>query len=261
MAVGVVDDRERLAPVALAAEQPVAQLVVDRAVAGAVRLEPGVGHGDAVGLVVDAVQVERVVGRGDVRRVADERDGPRRRVERRLDAVLGEPLGGRLLDRRDRQAELAGELEVALVAARHRHDRPGAVAHQHVVGDPDRDLLAVDRVDRGRAGEHAGLGLACRPGGRCPSSPPPPCGTRRRRRRGRRVVSSSTSGCSGASTMNDAPNSVSGRVVNTVIGPAGDVEVHAGAVAAADPVALHRLDRVGPVEHGRGRRSGGRRTR
>ena len=31
---------------------------------------------------------------------------------------------------------------------RHGHDRPGAVAHQDVVGDPDRDRLAVDRVDR-----------------------------------------------------------------------------------------------------------------
>ena len=36
------------------------------------------------------------------------------------------------------------------------------------------------------------------------------------------VVRSATSGCSGARTMNVAPNSVSGRVVNTVIGPAGD---------------------------------------
>ena len=35
------------------------------------------------------------------------------------------------------------------------------------------------------------------------------------------VVSASTSGCSGASTMKDAPNKVSGRVVKTVIEPAG----------------------------------------
>ena len=112
---------------------------------------------DAVGLVVDAVQVEFVVGRLHVRRVADVGDRPLRGVERRLDLVAGEPRGGRLLDRGDRQAELAGELEVALVAARHRHDRAGAVAHQHVVGDPHRDLLAVDRVGGVRAGEHAGL--------------------------------------------------------------------------------------------------------
>ncbi len=37
------------------------------------------------------------------------------------------------------------------------HDRAGAVAHEDVVGDPDRDLLIVDRIDRVRAGEDAGL--------------------------------------------------------------------------------------------------------
>jgi len=36
------------------------------------------------------------------------------------------------------------------------------------------------------------------------------------------VVSCATSGCSGARTMNVAPKSVSGRVVNTVSGPAGE---------------------------------------
>ena len=61
------------------------------------------------------------------------------------------------------------------------------------------------------------------------------------------VVSSATSGCSGASTMKVAPNSVSGRVVNTVIGPAGDSKSTARR-RAADPVALHRLQRVGPVQ-------------
>ena len=51
--------------------------------------------------------------------------------------------------------------------------------------------------------------------------------------------------------MNVAPNSVSGRVVNTVIvaaGPTTSGEVDLGAVAPPDPVALHRLDAVGPVE-------------
>ena len=59
----------------------------------------------------------------------------------------------------DRQVERLGELEVALVVAGHGHDRAGAVAHQHVVGDPDRDRLAVDGIDRVGAGEHAGLVL------------------------------------------------------------------------------------------------------
>ena len=50
--------------------------------------------------------------------------------------------------RDDRQIELLGELEVAGVVGRHGHDRPGAVADQHVVGHPDRNRLAVDRIDR-----------------------------------------------------------------------------------------------------------------
>ncbi len=62
---------------------------------------------------------------------------------------------------------------------------------------------------------------------------------------------SSSSGCSGASTMYVAPNSVSGRVVNTSISmpscpSTGNTTV--GADAAPDPVALHRLDRLRPVE-------------
>jgi hypothetical protein len=53
----------------------------------------------------------------------------------------------RLDDDLNRQRVLARELEVALVVGRHGHDRAGAVAAEHVVGDEDRDPLAVDRVD------------------------------------------------------------------------------------------------------------------
>ena len=70
--------------------------------------------------------------------------------------ALGDLIGA--LDHRDdRQAELQREGEVAVVVRRHGHDRAGAVRHQHVVGDPDRDARAVDRVDGVRAGEDAGL--------------------------------------------------------------------------------------------------------
>ena len=57
----------------------------------------------------------------------------------------------------DRQPELRRELEVARVVRRHRHDRAGSVLHQHVVGDPDGDALAVDRVDHAAPERHAGL--------------------------------------------------------------------------------------------------------
>src|SRR5207245_8110781 len=56
-----------------------------------------------------------------------------------------------------RQAVLARELEVALVVARHRHDRARAVAHQHEVADPDGDALAAERVRRVGPGEDAFL--------------------------------------------------------------------------------------------------------
>ena len=40
---------------------------------------------------------------------------------------------------------------------RHCHDRAGAIAHHHIVGDPHRDLLVVHGVDRESPGEDAGL--------------------------------------------------------------------------------------------------------
>src|SRR5205085_5180037 len=60
-------------------------------------------------------------------------------------------------NRRYRKIELAGELEVALIAARHSHDCAGAVSHQYVVGNEHRYWLARGGIGRERADEHAGL--------------------------------------------------------------------------------------------------------
>ena len=60
-------------------------------------------------------------------------------------------------DADDLQVVFLGELEVAVVVAGHRHDGAGAVLHQHVVGDPDRDRLAGCGIYRVAAGEDAGL--------------------------------------------------------------------------------------------------------
>ena len=54
---------------------------------------------------------------------------------------------GRADDLRDGKAEPGRELVVAVVVARHGHDRAGAVAHEDEVRDPDRDLLPGHRVD------------------------------------------------------------------------------------------------------------------
>ena len=37
----------------------------------------------------------------------------------------------------------------------HRHDRAGAVFHEHIIADPDGDLFAVDRVNGITSGEDA----------------------------------------------------------------------------------------------------------
>ena len=140
-----VDDRDRRAPVALAADQPVAQPVRDRLLALALLAQP-----------LDDV----VPGLG--RRLAGEPAG----VDHDLvDGVLRECRGQLLVrvrvlghhDVHDRQAERLGEREVALVVGGHGHDRAGAVRAQHVVRDEDRDPGAVDGVDRVRADGDAGL--------------------------------------------------------------------------------------------------------
>ena len=66
---------------------------------------------------------------------------------------------------------------------------------------------------------------------------------------GHAAGTSSSSGCSGATTTNVAPNSVSGRVVNTSTwSPPWTANRTRGARGPADPVALHRLDLLGPVD-------------
>ena len=104
--------------------------------------DPLLGLGD-----VEAVEAELVVGGVDRRALAGERG---------VEVVV---VGG-LHGADDRQVEGLGEVPVALVLAGHRHDRAGAVAHQHVVGDEHRDAGAGDRVGRPAAGEDTGLVLA-----------------------------------------------------------------------------------------------------
>jgi hypothetical protein len=75
--------------------------------------------------------------------------------------ILGLPRRIHLVTRRvadhglDRQAVLQRESVVALVVRRHAHHRAFAVAHEHVVADPDRQLLAGKRMGREEAGGHA----------------------------------------------------------------------------------------------------------
>ena len=141
-AVRAVHHGDGLAPVALAAEHPVAQLVVDLALAQALFHQPvddlllGVGHAQAVEEVAVAQHAVHDVGVG----------------------FPGDVAAGHHLHHGD--AELGGEFPVAGVMRGHGHDGAGAVAHEHIVADPDGDFLAVDGVDGADAVDlNAGLVL------------------------------------------------------------------------------------------------------
>ena len=93
-----------------------------------------------------------------------------------VNAVLVVVALGRLHGADDRQVERRGEVPVALVLAGHRHDRAGAVAHEHVVGDEHRDAGAGDRVGRPAAGEDARSCPCPRSAARCRSCARPRAG-------------------------------------------------------------------------------------
>ena len=241
-AVGVVHDGERFAPVALPGEQPVPQLVLDAGMAAAVGLQARddglLGRRDAEPVEVVGVHQHAVAGVRGLRDVAT----------------------GDHLD--DRQAELGREVPVALVAAGHRHDGAGAVADQHVVGDEHRNALAVNRIGGVGAGEHTGLGLVLltlQVGLRRDGRPVGRHRLGRRRRavgparvdavgpvRGRRALDQRMLGCQ--HHVGGAEQRVRSRGEHLDVAGVGG-ELHLGAGGPADPVALHGLDLVRPVQH------------
>ena len=142
-ALRAVDKGDRLAPVALTGEYPVAQLVVDLLFAPAV-LDRVLAHrGDSL---LDGHPVEKA------------RVYHYRAVVLCDEGFLRDVAAGDDLD--DRQAELRCEVPVALVVTRNAHDDTGAVAHEDVVGDEHRNGRAVHGVDGVYAVKaHAGLVL------------------------------------------------------------------------------------------------------
>ena len=130
---------------------------------------------------------------------------------------------------------------------RHGHDRAGAVGGEHVVRDPHRDALVRDRVDRRAPGEHAGLRLALR-------LPVDLAHARRRGLVGLDLGPARVGGqprhqrvLRGQHHEGRAPQRV--RAGREHLDRAGlGLERDLRALGAADPVRLHRLDLVGPVE-------------
>ena len=127
------------APVALTGNAPVAQTVVDGALALAEPFQL-VGDGIEGTLEVETVELAGVEQHAllGISRFAH------------VDVTIN-----RLDDRLDLEAVLGGEFVVTQVVTRYRHHGAGAVVHQHEVGDPDRHLAAIQRVNGVEAGGHA----------------------------------------------------------------------------------------------------------
>ena len=196
-----MDDGDRAAPVALAREQPVAHAVVDLALADAALFEQA---GDLVLGRLDGEPVEELrVDHGAFAHVGLVGDGE------------GRGIGSwRQHHGHHRTPIFAGEIEVALVVAGTAEDGAGAVAHDDEVGDVDRQLhVRLERMDGHDAGVEAAL-----------------LGLRQRLLGGADLAAlldefsellvllrrqMDASGCSGEIAMNEAPNIVSWRVVNT----------------------------------------------
>src|SRR5262252_10084898 len=122
----VIDDGERLAPVALPGEQPVTQPIGTPPPATASRFQPADGGRDP-GLLAQGGAVEPGHAQVQVAALAGERLRPRARGAAYWQGAVGEPVRGRLQYRPDRQPEPAGELQVPLVVRGHRHDRARTV--------------------------------------------------------------------------------------------------------------------------------------
>src|ERR1044071_4363873 len=135
---------EWLTPVSLAAEEPVAEFVINCFFAKTFAFKPGsdfclcfAGN--------QSVQRDLLAGGVDSNTVSDE-----------TMPIL--PLR-RLNNLNNRQVKFCGEFKVARVMARHCHYGPRAITHEDIVGYPNRDALPVDRIQGVRTGENAGFVL------------------------------------------------------------------------------------------------------
>ena len=155
-AVLAVDGRDGIAPVALAADEPVAQAELDLATTAAHGLE--VGHDGSLALGVLAAAHTGVLAGLDERALGSVGTIPVDVLGMEGIDGLAAGLDGSAVvivqdDRHNRQVILAGELKVALVATGNGHDGAGAVVGNDVVGNPHGDLLAVDGVYHVAAGK------------------------------------------------------------------------------------------------------------
>ena len=148
----------------------------------------------------------------------------------------------------DRQFMLRRKLPVARIVAGDGHDRTGAIAHQHEIGDPQRHPFAAKRMHSLDAERHAFLfhclkSCFCRVGllaffNKCSD---------------RRIVFSRflcQRVLSRHSHVGNAHQGVRPRRINRQqIILTRHLERQLHALGAANPVPLHGLDRIGPARH------------
>ena len=137
---------EGFAPIALTAENGVAQTVVRLHASQPVRCDKSFGGGDGL---FHRKPVEREALAGSHSGTGRIGHGAFFRVEALLAHI------GALDERHDGQVEVTGESIVATVVRRHRHDGARAVARQHIVRNPHRDFFACEGVHRVATREHA----------------------------------------------------------------------------------------------------------
>ena len=137
-----MNDRDRLSPVSLSGEDPVAQLVIDGLAAVAELFD------DHRRFLLHLRAVAPVPVAGIDQDAGD--SGHRLRHILDLFAVLGDYLN-------DRKAELLREGKVSVVMGGYAHDGARAVIRKDIIGEPDRNLFPVHRIDRIGSGEDAGL--------------------------------------------------------------------------------------------------------
>ena len=236
-----VDHRDRTAPAALAGDAPVAQAVDGGSFAEPHLFDAGDGGGFG-GLHLHPVHEAGIVDPAA------------------LDIGLGSDLertgvgARRQHHRRHRQVVLAGEVEVALVVRRAAKDGPGAVVHQHEVGDPHRHApFRVERMDDAQTGVEAqllrrldlgfrGAALAAFLNERGDAR------IGRRQLLGQRMVGRKSD--EAGAEQGVRPRGVDGDAVMALRRLAGEREGQAQALGSPDPVLLHQPHLVGPTIQG-----------
>src|SRR5208282_220485 len=229
-----IHHRNRTSPVALTRDQPVAHSVGDGGATDSVLL--GVLC-DGIDRFSRCLAVEEAGIDGDA--------GFGERAIRRWSAAAGGCGYARNLE-----AILFSELEIALILAGRAHDCAGAVAHQDVVGDPNRDVSIGKDVVRVGAGEDAGFfldrghpldfSLAARVGDISFDH--------RALRGGSYFGDERMLRCEHHERYAEDGVGARGEKADFFTGVSGDREGKFRAFAAPDPVALHQLDRFGPVD-------------